>query len=292
MSLKQKRQTNSVLLAKSRYRPQDMFSESEVLELINNCDHPRNKALIAVLYEALRPHEALKLKIGDIYFHPKYAQLTVPEDTKTGSRTISIFFAFPFVRDWINNHPLKADLNAPLFINLHSRKPRQIGHRQLWSFFNRLKAQLNHKLQKRYWNPYILRHSRLTEYAKILPEYKLKTFAGWTPNSPMSSVYVHLSGSDVTPDLLAHYGIEDESTQKVKPQLTIRECQRCKHVNAVTDKVCQCGNVLDINTYEEIKQREEQKDKLIAQLLHALNKGLTWDQFVVNAKDRVAIMSA
>lgn len=282
-SLKQLRQTNPVLKAKSRYRPQDMFSESDVLELINNCDHPRNKALISVLYEALRPHEALALKIGDIYFHPKYAQLTVPENTKTGTRTIPIIFAFPFVRDWINNHPLKNDLNAPLFINLHSRKPRPISHRQLWAFFDRSKAQLNHRLQKRYWNPYILRHSRLTEYAKVLTEFQLKAYAGWTPDSPMSSVYVHLSSKDLAPNLLAHYGIEDAKTV-AKPQPTARECQRCKHVNSVIDKVCVCGNVLDVNTYEEIRVREDEQQKLIADLLHAFNTGMSWDEFANTRK--------
>ncbi len=41
--------------------------------------------MIALQYDAaLRPHELLKLRLNDISFHEKYAQVTVPEDPKTG----------------------------------------------------------------------------------------------------------------------------------------------------------------------------------------------------------------
>ncbi len=53
------------------YRPNDLFSQDEVLELINACDHPRDKAVIAVLYDALRPHEAIKIR-------PLYSILNLP----------------------------------------------------------------------------------------------------------------------------------------------------------------------------------------------------------------------
>ncbi len=67
------------------YTPNDMFKQTDILELINELSHPRDKAMVALQYDgALRPHELLKLRLNDIMFHEKYAQVTVAEDTKTG----------------------------------------------------------------------------------------------------------------------------------------------------------------------------------------------------------------
>ena len=101
--LKQRRQKPGANL----YTPSDMFSDQDVLELIKTCDHPHDKCLVALLYEALRPHEALKLKVGDVTFNDKYAQITIPNETKTGIRTIPIIFSFPYLRNWLNNHAVR-----------------------------------------------------------------------------------------------------------------------------------------------------------------------------------------
>ena len=49
------------------YKPNDIWSQEEVLHVIKSLDHPRDKALIAILYDAaLRPHELLKLSVVDV----------------------------------------------------------------------------------------------------------------------------------------------------------------------------------------------------------------------------------
>ena len=120
-----------------------------------------------------RPHEALKLKIGDIQFHENHALASIPEETKTGSRTIPIIFSYTYLRDWINSHPLKNDSNAPIFVRYHSlfrseksqyRYKPAMHRMSVTLLFRKLKETLNHKMNKRYWNPYVLRHSKLTEY--------------------------------------------------------------------------------------------------------------------------------
>ncbi len=109
-------------------------------------------------------------------------------------------------------------------------------HMSLNMLFRKLKETLNHKMNKRCWNPYVLRHSKLTEYAKSVPDQILKNHAGWTPDSPMASRCIHLSGKDVTPMILAHHGLGKVEEQK--PQETSRVCLRCKHLNQLNNKYC------------------------------------------------------
>ena len=96
-----------------------IFTQEDVLGLINVCHHPGDKALVAIPYDALRPHEALRLKIGDIQFHENHALASIPEETKTGSRTIPIIFSYTYLGDWTNSHPLKNNNNAPIFVRYH-----------------------------------------------------------------------------------------------------------------------------------------------------------------------------
>lgn len=91
-------------------------------------------------------------------------------------------------------------------------------------------------------NPHNFRHSRLTELAKYLSDSKLKTFAGWTANSRMTGVYVHLSGQDIEEDLFKIAGVEiEEEKPKVSP-LKVKQCERCQTENPGTAEFChRCG---------------------------------------------------
>ena len=94
-------------------------------------------------------------------------------------------------------------------------------------------------------NAHMLRHSRITELAKFLSDAKLKVFAGWTANSDMAGVYVHLTGKDLDDDLLKIAGVEIEQKPQVSPLLE-RECPRCGTKNPVNNTFCGlCGLVLD-----------------------------------------------
>ena len=46
------------------------------------------------------------------------------------------------------------------------------------------------------WNPYIIRHSALTEKSKILKEHVLRQHAGWSPRSQMHLRYIHYFGNE------------------------------------------------------------------------------------------------
>ena len=54
------------------------------------------------------------------------------------------------------------------------------------------------ELLKKPWNPYIRRHSSLTEKSKILKEHTLRQFAGWTTGSNMPQKYLHYFGNEAS----------------------------------------------------------------------------------------------
>ena len=57
------------------------------------------------------------------------------------------------------------------------------------------------------FNPYIRRHSALTEKSTKLKSSTLNQHAGWTPNSNMAQKYIHYFGNESSESLLEAYGL-------------------------------------------------------------------------------------
>lgn len=290
------------------YRPSDMFSEEDVKLMIDACTTPRDKFIIASLYDgAFRPHELLKMRIGDVTFHDQYCQVTVPEDTKTGTRTLPIIGAFAYIRDWLNCHPLKHDQEAYLCIRNRgvfrrdfTRKNGRAGNDAkidyhfrpnmdyvtLWFMFKQLQKRVGHIVKKRYWYPYMLRHSRLTVLANVLTDQQLKKFSGWAPDSNMPSVYIHLSGKELDEPLLLQHGLI-KAENRSRPILTAKDCPRCNHLNQITNKFCdKCSMVLSPEGYEEIRKKEEERENRIKRLeekQEAMNIGMSVTKMIASA---------
>ena len=71
----------------------------------------------------LRPHELTLLKIKHIRLKDKYGEGEIPHEAKTGSGPILLTLSFPYVRDWLNEHPFKNEPNARLICNLINGSP-------------------------------------------------------------------------------------------------------------------------------------------------------------------------
>jgi len=91
------------------------------LSIIKYEPHRRNKAAITLFWDLNgRNHEITMLKLKHIRFREKYAEGEVPQDAKTGSGPILLKMSFPYVRDWINDHPFKNSPNANLICNINT----------------------------------------------------------------------------------------------------------------------------------------------------------------------------
>jgi site-specific recombinase XerD len=251
--------------------PEDLLTEEEVKEMIEKCDNIRDKALIACLYEsAARPGELLKMQIRDVAFDD-YGCLIVLHG-KTGARKLRLVIASPYLATWIENHPLKFNKDAPLWIltgNVGKYQP--MSYAALAKVIRKVSelAKIKKKIQ-----PYTFRHSRLTQLAKLLTEQELKMIAGWTQSSKMAATYVHLSARDTDQAILSKvYGITKAKEAKEEIKLKPITCPRCKTVNEATNNYCKvCGMPLNLKAAMELEERNKEKRELLDKFLEFLVK--------------------
>lgn len=118
------------------------------------------------------------------------------------------------------------------------------------------------ELLKKPWNPYIRRHSALTEKSTILKEHVLRQHSGWTPGSQMHLKYLHYFGNESNESLLEAYGIIDKGIQL--DQLRPKQCPNCNEPNKLDSKFCSnCRMILSYDAYSE--SLENQKTEMMTQ---------------------------
>jgi integrase len=108
---------------KSPYKPSDIWTNEEHSIFLKYCPEKRDQCYHAMANDtSCRPHELLSLKIGDIKFKmsskgTQYAEVHIT-DSKTRPRTLPLIFSIPYVKEWIELHPLGSNPNSWLFISL------------------------------------------------------------------------------------------------------------------------------------------------------------------------------
>ncbi|MFQ5620931.1 MAG: tyrosine-type recombinase/integrase [Candidatus Nanoarchaeia archaeon] len=241
----------------------DLLTEDDIEKLLNVANHPRDKALVAVLWESgARMGEIGNLIFQNVKFDKHGVQITV--QGKTGSRKIRLISSTPYLSTWMNAHPFRTDQKAPLWINIgttnHNQPMRYENFRKMLKIlFERA------GIQKRS-NPHLFRHSRATFMAHHLTEFQMNQYFGWIQGSDMPSTYVHMSGKEVEKAIMTMNGItlEDEKEEsKMQPQI----CPRCENINAHDSKHCsKCGGILDLHLAVELSKQETvrgEADKLM-----------------------------
>ncbi len=246
-----------------KYGPEDMWNEEEILTAIAALDHPRDKAMIAMLYDlAARPHELMSLKIRNVVLRENYAEVKLVDHSNPEGRIIPVTFSFPYFLTWLNSHPLKDNPDAPLWVRTEGA-PKAVRYYALWSLCSRkLRQRLGHKIHKPF-NPYCMGdHSRLTNWAEQgLTEFQLKKLRGWSMSSTMPKRYIHMSGQGVKDRLLELAGIKKPEQSEKESPLKAKECYRCKHKNPPDAKFCQkCNFVLSAEAFEEMQEKEKERE--------------------------------
>ncbi|MGC1933221.1 MAG: site-specific integrase [Candidatus Nitrosopolaris sp.] len=272
----------------SIYKPTDMWTAKEDALFLKYCPTKRMKCYHAVSRDtACRPHELLKLKIKDIVFksaaaNKQYAEVLV--NGKTGSRHIPLIDSIPYVKDYLGHeHQQPGNPNAVFFCgngkslgrSLEVTSLNKIYFHYKKDFFPKLLDNPNvppddkqgiKELLTKPWNPYIRRHSSLTEKAKILKEPILKMHAGWSPRSQTHLKYEHYYGNESCESILEAYGIITKD-QKIANSLRPKECPNCNEPNKPDSRFCaKCRMVLTYDAYSETVEEIGQKDNEIQNL--------------------------
>ncbi len=242
--------------------PEEILTQEEVKQMIEAAKNSRDKALVSCLYESgCRIGEIGNLKLKHVAFDKYGAKLLV--SGKTGQRRVRIIASVSYLARWLNEHPLKNDPDAPLWVNL-CYEPKQLSYSMIRVKLIRIARRAN--ISKRV-NPHSFRHARATHLCNHLTEAQMKEYFGWVQGSKMASVYIHLSGRDVDKALLKVNGVqigEEDDNESLK----VMTCPRCKNSNEPTSKYCDnCGLILDRKTLMQIDEEERNKDYLLNELI-------------------------
>lgn len=136
-------------------------------------------------------------------------------------------------------------------------------------------------------NPHHFRHSRATKLANSLKEAQLKEFFGWTQNSDMASIYVHMSGRDVDDALLNLYGLKEKKPDEEHDKPL--RCARCSDINPPNSKFCsKCGMALDLKAVMEKEERMKTASSFLDESLEGKDLDKKLEEWV-NKKVEAAI---
>ena len=259
-------ETKDVKIRKVRSKivRENLLTEDDRTKLLHACgENQRDRAFLDCHFEAgTRPGEILNLQIKHVKFDKYGAVIHV--DGKTGPRPVRLVRSAPNLANWLDMHPFKNNLEAPLWPIFNRRsygKPLDMASARNMLHIRAKKANLSKRV---YLN--LFRHSEATLTANYMTEAQLRKRHGWTETSQMPARYVHLIQADVDKAIFEHMGIKEknEPTDKNLPKM----CQVCSVPNSPESTICQkCGKPLDLETaiQEEEKEKEEKqflKDEL------------------------------
>jgi integrase len=275
----------------SVYKPTDLWSAEDDLLFLKYCPSKRIKCYHAMAKDtSCRPHELLKLRIKDMQFKTagnyQYAEVVV--NGKTGTRPLPLIHSVPYIKDYLDHeHPQPGNPNAILIAANGKSIGRPIGVLSLEQIYARYRKGLFPKLLEsanvppedkkkinellgKPWNPYILRHSALTEKSTILKEHVLRQHAGWSGRSQMHLKYLHYFGNESSESLLEAYGILPRGQQI--DQLKPKQCPNCSEPNKPDSKFCaKCRMVLTYDAYKQTLETQKEKDDKLTKMEERFN---------------------
>lgn len=174
-----------------RYKKKEVveMSETEIKKLLSKCITLRQKLLMALLFDTgARIEEFLNIRIEDVIEvkgDVPYYRIRIREEfSKTQGRTVSLLWkqTTPILREWMEEHPDKSNLSAPLFPGTYD------GVRKV--LYKIGKRALNKSV-----NAHLFRHSSATYYAtRGFDYFQLCKRYGWVIGSDVPNRYIHKAG--------------------------------------------------------------------------------------------------
>jgi len=213
--------------------PEEILTEEEIMKLAENTCTLRDRAFILGLYESgCRISEFLLLQIKHIQFDEYGCVLWVTG--KTGDRRVRLISSSPTIAEWLEHHPFRNEPQAYVWIRTNTKNPyRPLTYRLINYVLKETATKVG--IKKRI-NPHSFRHARATHLANVLTESQMREHFGWTKNSNMTEVYVHLSGRDLDHAILKAHGLVANGEQT--PKLVTKVCEKCKTVNDPVAMFC------------------------------------------------------
>ena len=271
----------------SCYKPSDLWTQEDDRLFLKWVTNKRDRCYHIVARDlSARPHEILSIKIKDVVFKNvnKYQYAETLVNGKTGSRQLPLIQSIPYLKDWLSEHPCRNNINSRLFVALSNRsrgKPLTVGGLyQIYKyykdeFFPALLNDISIPIEDREkikvlltkpFNPYIRRHSAISEKSKTLKLHTLTQHCGWSFNSKMPQKYIHYFANESSESLLEAYGIVTTNNIHIT-SLNPKTCSNCGEGNTQDARFCsKCKMLMSIEGYEEMLETQKKKEEEIKQM--------------------------
>jgi hypothetical protein len=271
----------------SCYKPSDLWTQEDDKLFLKWVTNKRDRCYHIVARDlSARPHEILGIKIRDVVFknanNYQYAETLV--NGKTGSRCLPLIQSIPYVKDWLSEHPSRNNSNSCLFVAVSNRsrgKPLTVGGLyQIYKYYKdeffptllndaSIPAEDREKIKillTKPFNPYIRRHSAISEKSKTLKLHTLTQHCGWSFNSRMPQKYIHYFSNESSESLLEAYGIVTKNNIPIT-LLNPKICSQCGVSNTQDSRFCNtCKMILSYEGYQEVLEDQKKRELDIEKL--------------------------
>ncbi|MFD1512488.1 tyrosine-type recombinase/integrase [Halomarina rubra] len=237
--------------------PREMLHwEEHVLPMIETCHNNRDKAMLAVAWDAgTRSGEFRDLQVRDVTDHTHGLQITV--DGKTGQRSVTLIPSVPFLQRWLADHP--GDESSDLWSKLHQDDDLS---------YNAVKKVFVSAAERAgVTRPVTLTNFRKSSASHLasqgMNQAHIEDHHGWTRGSTVAARYVAVFSGDSDRELAKVHGldVEEDEPDPIAPVA----CPRCDRDNPHDVDACVwCGQALEAGAVERIRreEREVRRDTL------------------------------
>lgn len=204
----------------------------------------RDRALVQVLWDTgARIEELLTLRIRDVeaIYEGQAVKLHMRK-SKTDIRSPLIVRSAPALLNWIENHPLRDNRDALLWVKVNNTNGPMdycTARKILMDLAKRIKFE---KLV----NPHNFRKSSASFFSHKLSPSELKVRFGWRQSSKMLDIYCFPDEDKINGRILELEGIKRGEPEKEKDELMPKRCMWCSKLNPAGQEHCStCNRPLD-----------------------------------------------
>jgi integrase len=210
----------------------------------------RLQAYLALSLESLRrPQELLYTRIRDVEIHDSHAKIWIASHGKEGPGLAQCIDSFPYLVAWFNEHPLRHNPDAYLFINIgcagryEQLKPTTINKHL------RMKLKVL-GIQKRITCYSFKRNGVTLRRLRGDSDVSIQRAAGWTSTRQLQTYDLSTAEDAYSIELVKRGLISDARFEQFKP--SSKTCGVCAHVNGLAEAICaKCKRPLDRKKIEE-----------------------------------------
>jgi len=249
---------------------EDKFSLEEYENLVQSFSHDtRMQCLLTLAFESLgRPQEILHRKLRDVELHDDYAKIYISSHGKEGTGFLRCVDSYFYLSRWLDQHPLKHDQDAYLFITLEKGQ-----HRQFTPY-------AANKLIRGHLKKLGLSHRKITLYSLKRNAITMSRLRGdsdldiqhrarWSSTKQLGTYDLSNQEESFKVELIKKGLIKGEDKYKdYRPK--VKTCVFCNTKNGMTETFCSnCRRPLD---REKIEEQERKKNEELSSLRNEMDE--------------------